>query len=97
MLVFDSQISFLPSRSHLYPTMRWSHLASGLLMALAWSSNTVTAHPANSTSRFLEKRLSEQNIECDYYPADFVWAHLQEVEEIVRMHQARTPSQSISY
>jgi hypothetical protein len=70
--------------------MRWSHLANGLLMAVAWSSNAVTAHPANSTSHALGKRLSEINIQCDYYPGHFVWAHLKEIEEIVRMHQERT-------
>ncbi|KAH8429523.1 uncharacterized protein LDX57_007185 [Aspergillus melleus] len=70
--------------------MRWSHLAKGLLMALAWSSNAVTAHPTNSTSHSLEKRLSQMNIECDYYPGHFVWDHLQEVSEILDVVIQRT-------
>ncbi|KAI9039616.1 uncharacterized protein KD926_009208 [Aspergillus affinis] len=70
--------------------MRWSHLANGLLVALAWSSNAVTAHPTNSTSHPLEKRLSPMNIECAQSPAEFVWHHLKEVEEILDVVIQRT-------
>ncbi|KAJ5436905.1 hypothetical protein N7445_007790 [Penicillium cf. griseofulvum] len=70
--------------------MRWFHLVNCLLMALAWSSNAATAHPANSTSHSLGKRFSKANIECSAYYGHFVWAHLEEIEEIVRKHQKRT-------